>query len=315
MKDTSSTSKPIAYLILAHTDPKQLFELVQSLDYQSRIFIHLDKKSELSVFTRYNYPPSVVFIQDRVRVNWAGFNMITATLNLIKAALNHGGNYSHMVLLSGLDYPIKPVAQIHQFLNSHAEREFIRFLRVEDSPEHYLKIFQRHAFKNPIFPDIGIPLLNRVVTFVDKAIRKVFTLLVRPYKRRPLQGITPCFGSQWWAITPACASYVLDFVDKNPKFVAYFKTAFGPDEYFFHTIIGNSPFLANATGFQKYEGRGTFRMANLHVIHPSLAYVYTHHDFDELQSSDKFFVRKITSSSSGQLIQRIKKEIFFHNEQ
>lgn len=315
MKDKSPTSKPLAYLILAHTDPKQLFELVRSLDYDSKIFIHLDKKSDLSEFTKYDYPSSAVFIPDRVRVSWAGFGMIVATLNLIKAALNDGGRYSHLVLLSGLDYPIKPVAQLHQFLNNHQDREFIRFLRVEDSPEHYLKIFRRHAFKNPIFPDVNVPVLGKGVAFLDKAIRKICTLLVRPYKRRPLEGITPCFGSQWWAITPACAKYVLDFVDNNQKFVAYFKTAFGPDEYFFHTIIGNSGFLANATGFQTYQGRGTFRMANLHVIHPSLAYIYTEDDFDQLQRSDKFFVRKITSSSSGKLISRIKKEIFFSNQQ
>ena len=314
MKDKSPSSKPLAYLILAHTDPKQLFELVKSLDYEAKIFIHLDKKSDLSKFSKYDYPSSAVFIQDRVRVSWAGFNMIIATLNLIKAALNDGGSYSHLVLLSGLDYPIKPITQLHEFSNYHQETEFIRFLRVEDSPEHYLKIFQRHSFKNPIFPDVHVPLLSKGVTFLDKAIRKIFTLLVRPIKRKPLEGITPCFGSQWWAITPACAQYILDFVDNNPKFVGYFKTAFGPDEYFFHTIIGNSHFLPNATGFQKYQGRGTFRMANLHLIHPSLAYVYTDDDFDELQRSDKFFVRKITSSSSERLIMRIQKEIFFQNQ-
>lgn len=307
-------NKPTAYLILAHKDPEQLFRLVMSLDYESECFIHLDKKSSLSEFAKFDFPPSVHFILDRVKVNWAGFKMITATLNLIKAALKTEKEYSHLVLLSGLDYPIKPIRQLHQFLNEHHEEEFIRFIKVADSPEHYLKIFKRYSFKNPIFPSVGNKFLNKGISLIDKIIRKSLTLLLSTYAKKPIEDIIPCYGSQWWAITPACATYILNFVDNNPKFTEYFKTAFAPDEYFFHTIVGNSPFLAKSTGFQKYQGRGTFRMANLHVIHPSLAHVYTHDDFEELKNSDKFFVRKVTSASSRQLISKINHELIFQNQ-
>ncbi|HLW32905.1 MAG TPA: beta-1,6-N-acetylglucosaminyltransferase [Aequorivita sp.] len=313
MKNKELANKPTAYLILAHTDPKQLFALVQSLDYQSDIFIHVDKKSDLSDFKKYSFGPSVHFISERVKVSWAGFNMVIATLNLIKTALETGEKYSHFVLLSGLDYPIKPIRKLHQFLNQNQEREFIRFIRVEDSPDHYLKIFRRHSFKNPIFPEVAIPMLNTGVTLLDKVVRKSLSLLLSSYKKAPLKNITPCYGSQWWAITPACAAYILDFVSNNPDFMRYFKTAFAPDEYFFHTIVGNSPFLSKSTGFQKYEGRGTFRMANLHVIHPSLSHVYTDKDFEELKNSDKFFVRKVTSASSEKLISKIDEELISLN--
>src|SRR5690554_4776848 len=109
MKNSNPPTKKVAYLILAHTDPEQLYNLTRSLDYESRIFIHLDKKSDIRKFKEYDYPSSVSFIEDRVKVSWAGFNMVVATLNLMKVAMEHSKDYSHLVLLSGLDYPIKPV--------------------------------------------------------------------------------------------------------------------------------------------------------------------------------------------------------------
>jgi hypothetical protein len=35
---------------------------------------------------------------------------------------------------------------------------------------------------------------------------------------------------------------VLDYVDANPRFVRFFRSALIPDESFFHTIIANSEF-------------------------------------------------------------------------
>src|SRR4030095_15672821 len=36
--------------------------------------------------------------------------------------------------------------------------------------------------------------------------------------------------------------YVVDFAARNPHVKDYFRCTFAPDESFFHTIIGNSPF-------------------------------------------------------------------------
>lgn len=304
-----SKIKSPAFLILAHTDPEQLLKLTQALDENSPIFVHLDGKADIKIFESYPFGDHVRFIQDRLKISWAGFNMVLATLNLIRAVLKSAGDYSHLVLLSGLDYPIKPVSRLKNFLNEHQGKEFIRFINVNDSPEHYLKIHKRLAFKNPFVPTVSIPVIGQLLEVMDKVTRKFLGVLFQFYRKKPLENIVPCFGSQWWAITPQCAAYILDFTDKNPLFLKYFKSSFGPDEYFFHTIVGNSPFLQNAGGFQKYESRGTSKMANLHVIHPSLSKVYTLDDFEELKNSDKFFVRKITTESSKELVEKINHEL------
>lgn len=304
-----SKIKTPAFLILAHTDPEQLFQLTEALDKETHIFVHLDGKADLKKFQSYPFGENVSFISERLKISWAGFNMVLATLNLIRAVLKSGGDYSHLVLLSGLDYPLKPVVTLKNFLNDHQGKEFIRFINVNDSPEHYLKIHKRLSFKNPFVPTVSIPVVGQLIEVLDKITRKFLGVLFRFYRKKPLENIIPCFGSQWWAITPQCAAYILDYVDKNPLFPKYFKSSFGPDEYFFHTLVGNSPFLHQAGGFQQYESRGTSKMANLHVIHPSLSKVYTISDFEELRNSDKFFVRKITTESSKELVEKIKHEL------
>jgi hypothetical protein len=82
-----------------------------------------------------------------------------------------------------------------------------------------------------------------------------------------------------------------------------------PDEHYIHTIVGNSQFARKATGLQKFTGIGTYRMANLHHIDPSLSKWFTELDFELLRKSDKLFVRKVRTSDGTGLVNRIDEEL------
>ncbi len=99
--------KRICYLILAHADPKHFERLVNAINYQAKFFVHLDAKTDIENFQALSLPDGLTFIEDRVRVSWGGISMIDATLKLIEAALNCGESFTHLILLSGADYPIK----------------------------------------------------------------------------------------------------------------------------------------------------------------------------------------------------------------
>jgi hypothetical protein len=83
---------------------------------------------------------------------------------------------------------------------------------------------------------------------------------------------------------------------------AAYRHAFASDEQFFHTIVGNSRFAASATGLQAYSGRGTYKLANLHLIDPSLSKWYTLDDWEAVSRSDKFFLRKVRTGESTKLL-------------
>ncbi|GAB4366824.1 MAG: beta-1,6-N-acetylglucosaminyltransferase [Elainellaceae cyanobacterium] len=236
----ASDDLKIGYLILAHTDAPQLGKLVNTVDYKSRIFIHLDKKSNINAFKDINLPKSAEFIWDRVPVYWGGISMVKATLNLIKAALSSGEKFSHLVLLSGSDYPIKSAHSIYDFLTQNSQRQFIRFIDMAMSPNPGMQRVLQYWYLEPFLP------------FEDKLIRtslqKVLNFSTR---RKPFKDLRLAFGSQWWAITPECAAFILQFVEQNLEFLNFYKYAHCPDEHFFHTIVANSPFLEAAGGFQE----------------------------------------------------------------
>lgn len=290
----------VAYLILAHTDPLHLQRLAQSIEYESDIFIHLDAKSAVEPFLELDLPRSATLIPERVTITWAGFSMISATLNLIQAALNQNDEYSHFVLLSGLDYPIRSARSIHQFLMANRDRELIQFFDMRQSPDCYLHHIRHYWFRDALFSHAT----------VDKAVRYGLEILLKPLTRRKIeQSFLPCFGSQWWALTPECAAFILDFLRQHPEVKQAYQRTFAPDEHFFHTIVANSAFLSRSGGLQPFLGRGSAKMANLHLIHPTLNKIYEEKDFDEIARSDKLFVRKVTTLKSSRLLDRIDREL------
>ena len=294
--------KRVAYLILCHTDPPQLARLTHALDHRADFFIHVDLKSDISAFTALSLPNTAHFIEERERVSWGGFSIVRATVKLITAALEVNNHYSHLVLLSGLDYPIKPASRICDFLQSHADTQFIRFFDAAQSPNHHLKSNIHYYFRETLFDS------PRLI-YIDKAIRKVITALAFPFQKAPLHNITHCFGSQWWAITLDCARYIIQHISERPDLVRFYQSAHAPDELFFHTIVANSPFVSQTKGIEPYPGPGTFKLANLHFITKDLKKVFTENDFSDLALSNQYFVRKITSGESLNLIKRIDMEL------
>jgi hypothetical protein len=55
--------------------------------------------------------------------------------------------------------------------------------------------------------------------------------------------MTAMVGAQWWCLTAACARHILEFLDANPWYARFFRYSSIPDETFFHTILGTSPFI------------------------------------------------------------------------
>lgn len=283
----------VCYLILAHTDPAHLEKLIGCIDYKARAFIHLDAKSNMSDFASIKLPKFAEFIENRVKVYWGGISMVQATLNLIKEAIDSEECFSHLVLLSGLDYPIKSPKLIHDFLVGNPERQFIRFTDLGNSPNPGLDRVSKCWFMEPIFPFLDDGLLR-------KFLRRLFSLNV--FKKRPIEGMRLAFGSQWWAITPACASYILEFVDKNPSIWSFYRYAHAPDEHFFHTIVANSPYSKQTDGF--LEGaKWPHQLSNFHIGY--LNKIYDENSFDFIKQSDKLFARKFTSEKSSKLIELI----------
>ncbi|ANF45122.1 hypothetical protein AZK53_05345 [Priestia megaterium] len=291
----------IAYLVLAHNDPSHLKRMINALDYRADFYIHLDLKVTIDDFKSVIGEKSNIFwIDERVKVNWGGFNMVKATISLLKTCLSTGILYKRIILLSGSDYPIKSNKQIHSFFLDNQNVEFIRAFNITESKsKHYVDQISSYFFMDVSFTKSK--LLNHIL-------RKTFNLSAFLFKKNPFvitakEEIPVYFGSQWWAITYDCANDILNFIDDNPSIYKYFKHSFAPDEKFFHTIIFNTPHKSKTTnkGSEPFI-QGTSNWANLHIIHPSLSKWYDEDDVAEVLESEKLFIRKVNSEHSSKLL-------------
>src|SRR5687767_5756936 len=62
--------------------------------------------------------PNVHFIRNRHYIVWGGYSITNAYISGMKEVLEHG-HYEYIVLMSGQDYPIRPVEEFYDHLSEH----------------------------------------------------------------------------------------------------------------------------------------------------------------------------------------------------
>lgn len=242
----------IAYLVYAHQHPDQLARLIHALDAEfAAFFVHIDAKVDARPFIdRVGPSPRVVFVADRVKVYWMGYSQVEATLALMRAAARgvQNGPFDRYVLLSGSDYPIRSNRHIREIFLRSPDTEYLMFWKLEDNPEWLHKIERYHLLDSR--------LTNRRAGFAPtRAFYQVAHGLIHGVlpKRRHPPGLIPYGGSSWWMLTHGAVSCALDYLDRHPDFVRFYRRTHAPDELVFHTILMNSPFGANVHNRSRYE--------------------------------------------------------------
>lgn len=222
----------IAYLVLAHNNFQHLNRLIDSLNAEnSDLFIHFDKKTIVDI-SKYNYA-NVFILQKRFSIQWGGFSMIRAEIELLKTANAHK-NYDYYILLSGDSYPIKSNIEIENYLKVNIGSNFIdaRDMPNEVKTERINRYFIEGGARNRSIKGFVIRKSNRILS-------KFITKRELPGKFSNYQ---LNWGSQWWAFHKDFVSYLFSFLNNNKKIVSFFKNTMIPDEMFFQIIIMNSPF-------------------------------------------------------------------------
>jgi hypothetical protein len=228
----------VAYLILAHQHPGQLSRLVEQLRSPAAdMFVHVDAKAAIEPFLQ-AVGPDVHFTSTRIPVYWADYSQIRAVLLLIEAALVAPRKYDYLVLLSGVDYPLRSAAEIENFFAQNKGSEFINWVAMPSTAasKPLSRLTDYHG--RP-----GLP--GRLVSKARRLLIKLHLMpRARNYKAY-LGEATPYAGSTWWALTRDACEYIRSFAISNPRFMKFFENTSSPDEMVFQTILANSPFRSN----------------------------------------------------------------------
>jgi len=313
----------IAYLVLAHGQPKQLFRLIERLNQPNvHFYVHVDKKSvEADNIREYLSKYNNVVVISIHKVYWMGYNMVRSTLDLMQLAKDSGNNFKYFVLLSGQDYPIKSNNYINQFFEEHNE-DFIDYNKLKYLGDKFMNKVRYHyhmdvPYYNPRNPG-KIPRMVYLYYGLHRQYRKI-----APH-RRFFNNFEPYFGSQWFALTNDTVTYILQFCKENKGFVKFMKYTEGPDELFFQTILLNSERKTNVCGYNEFLSWTGTRKDGEKFAAPfsSLRYmdwsekpgkskpaILDMSYYDILKQSKELFARKLDEYGSSELLDKIDKDI------
>lgn len=275
----------VALLIHAHTNPEQLARLVSRLRHPNvDIFINVDGKVDIEPFN--DVVKDVFFLNDRVEVVWGRFSQLQQILNSFNEIAHTKAIYSHILFISGLDYPIVPISEIVEFLNNKPDKSYIDYFKLgtDDWSNLMRKRFEYWFF----LPEKDI----RNNHIIKKILQKL------GFKRKyPFTEVY--YGSCWFTLSMEAVNYLLDYTERNPKVVDFFRYTGCSDELYIQSVLLNSPLKKDMVNeiyrFFDWGDKGKSPK------------ILTSEDFPNIEASKAWFARKLDMNIDNQLMDMLDK--------
>jgi hypothetical protein len=263
-----------AYLVLAHEDVDMLNILTNRLINTGFVYIHIDRKSPITIAQVLQHPK--VKITKQIKVNWGGFSIVEATRLLADQALSDSS--TRLTLLSGVSYPIVSDAKLKEFAESSIEYVDAGVVDLKTQTRAFRRRFTSRHFSFHLKQNTFGRLIRRLS-------REFWALMPHFDPSKELGDIELTLGSQWWSVTSDTYAKSILLFEQNPKVRSYFKKIECSDESFFGTLIHHVTKIhtAHGTTYVKWTVGGGPKSIELADIER------------ESRAGHFLFVRKITS--------------------
>jgi hypothetical protein len=274
----------IAHFILAHKDPAFVERLIRRLSHpDADFYIHIDSKADIEAFLYLGKIPQVSFIKERVDVKWGGYNLLKAMLVPMQEIMATGRHYDFFNHLSGQDYLLKSVEEIHAFFEKQIGRSFIYCKNPQEDPEFW----REHMTRVSRWHMTNFDFRGRY--FVEKLLNAVL-----PARKFPLPYTLYGGSSGYWTISNECATYVLNFLKEHPEVEKFAKFMWGSDEIIIPTVVMNSHLKEKVV-------RDNCRYIYFRKGEPNPKILQAE-DFNNLISSGKLFARKFDPQKDSRIL-------------
>jgi hypothetical protein len=276
-----------AILILVHKNKPQIERLIKHLSVDFDIYVHIDKQSDFVL-----QEDEHIFIYKEYNTYWASFNLVAATLLLLREASRK--QYERYILISGQDLPIKSNKEIYAFFENN-NNENIR----------------NESFPNPSWKRTGGGFLH-VNKFwpvrkkrdrkglLDMALYKCerfFCELIFLVWKRPLN-YNFYSGSQWFNITHKCVRGIFEYLEADKRYIKRFRWTNSSDEIFFHTLVNLIDGVNIVNSDLRYiDWSGPERPRILRL-----------RDYEKIENSTALFARKFDENVDSEIIDILYKK-------
>ncbi len=259
--------------MLAHDNLDVAGELAGVLGSDGRaLAAHIDARAPASEVAAFRDAAGDVMMIKRRRCEWGMFSLVTATLDGLKTLVTSGREFSHVMLISGADLPLRPLADLDAFLATNPEADIIESVELSEKrwvmdglTEERFRLF--HPFnwrKRQHLFDLNVDVQRML-----------------KIKRRLPRKLAPALGSQWWCLSRATVEKIL--ADPQlPDLKQFYRWSWIPDESFFQTLARrHGTTLVNmAPTLSRFNDKG-------------LPFTFYNDHGPLLDRSEHFFARKI----------------------
>lgn len=282
-----------AILILAHTAPDHVIKLSKLLRKRFEVYIHFDKKAELSHEHLNQMEELGIHCFQEIVVNWGGWSIGGAAELLMREAMKNP-EITHIHVISGQDWPTENIDKLYDFYENN-DNLYIQCFRAKDIKKsgQPVILWQKYYY--------NFDKVNRRTTF-GKIYHRVIMLLqaiarVDKFKKYDMN-LEVYHGPNWMDLPRDSVEYLLDYFDNHPNVQKVFKTGFCPDEFWVQTILYNSSFKERMV-----------QDVHRHMIWErrfnSYPAILNEGDFNEINDGDYHFCRKTIPGISDKLIEML----------
>lgn len=312
----------IAFLVLNHRPPTQLVRLLNTLRSQlpdSPIVVHHDIFHGELPNELIQPIGNVHLLASGKRIVWGDFGQVEVCLWALTWMREHL-DFDWLILLSGQDYPIKPLAGLADELTRIGADAVFRANPINKLPIGKHMLMRRRYFfqyRTPgtswlrwlprsvrdSFRGIARPLL--LALNMLQPLFKIYLLPDRiPYRfgwrawQTPFNSNWPCWhASSWFQLSRGALDYVLDYLADHPEYVDYCSRTMNADESMVATLVFNSPDLRVVNRDTTYT-----RWSNSWSAHPD---IFRSDDLAQLATVAPFFARKFDIAVDAEILDKL----------
>jgi len=255
--------KGFVYLVFSHGDTHQLIRLakaIRRLSPQSAIVFHHDASSGPLSSEEFDGIGNVHVIPTPIAVKWGDISFVDAFILSSRWILDNLDT-EWLITLSGMDYPIQPLAEFELSLSKSGFDAAFRFFEAFTHPGwpkgEGEKRYRYSYYQLPEFtyyyrvPQRIKESLASLVSIINKS---QSWIKIRPGYRNlktavgiqnglaPFNDRMVCYGGwDWFNLNKKSLNEIHRFLNHNQSFRNYYKRTTLPSESMVHTILLNNP--------------------------------------------------------------------------
>ena len=221
----------VGVIMLVHTAFDRAEQMVRHwVDGGCPVVVHVDAKVDQETYSQFAQSLSDladVRFSKRHRCEWGGWGLVAASQTAATQLLDSFPDVRHVYLASGACLPLRPVAELREYLSANPDTDFIESVTTADVP----------------WPVGGLDRerFTLVFPFSWKRHRWLFDSFVKlqqllRFRRTMPEGLVPHMGSQWWCLTRQTLRAILDDPKRN-RYERYFRYVWIPDESYYQSLV------------------------------------------------------------------------------